>query len=388
MRDGLGPYLGVFLKQHDFMESQIGLISTITSLCALLFAIPLGIFIDKTSHKKALIAFCILAIVFATLANYFYPHFGFTLLAQMSVALCGVCLAPAFAALTLGIVGLADYSRQVSLNEAYKHAGTAFSALLSLGFAFYYGIGAIFVITALMGVFSLLFLSLIRSSSINHKVARGQEGDTSISLWKALSDKSVLILGAAMFCFHLSNAYMLPLLSQRAHTLGIDSSGAYAAATILIAQSTMIVVPLVCMKILTRPHSLAVATCFSQVYFILMALCFVALIVRGGIAAHFENLIGMVATQILDGIGAGITGVILPVLVAIMLRGSGHINAALACVMTLGSIGAALSGSLGGFIAQYYGYFYAYIALSCVAFAGLLLWIVSFKILETQRRWG
>ncbi len=100
----------------------------------------------------------------------------------MSIALCGVCLAPAFAALTLGIVGLADYSRQVSLNEAYKHAGTAFSALLSLGFAFYYGIGAIFVITALMGVFSLLFLSFIRSDSINHKVARGQEGDKSMSL--------------------------------------------------------------------------------------------------------------------------------------------------------------------------------------------------------------
>ena len=171
-------------------------------------------------------------------------------------------------------------------------------------------------------------------------------------------------------------------LRLRAHTLGIDSSGAYAAATILIAQSTMIVVSLVCMKILSRSNPCSVSR-FSQVYFILMALCFVALIVRGGIAAHFENLVGMVATQILDGVGAGITGVILPVLVAIMLRGSGHINAALASVMTLGSIGAALSGSLGGFIAQYYGYFYAYIALSCVAFAGLLLWIASFRILKS-----
>lgn len=107
------------------------------------FCNPLRDFHRQDIAQKALIAFCILAIVFATLANYFYPHFGFTLLAQMSVALCGVCLAPAFAALTLGIVGLSDYSRQVSLNEAYKHAGTAFSALLSLGFAFYYGIGAI-----------------------------------------------------------------------------------------------------------------------------------------------------------------------------------------------------------------------------------------------------
>lgn len=119
-----------------------------------------------------------------------------------------------------------------------------------------------------------------------------------------------------------------------------------------------------------------------------MALCFIALIIRGGIAAHFENLAGMVATQILDGVGAGITGVILPILVAIMLRGSGHINAALASVMTLGSIGAALSGSLGGFIAQYYGYFYAYIALSCAALAGLLLWVVSFRILKAQEQWG
>ena len=91
----------------------------------------------------------------------------------------------------------------------------------------------------------------------------------------------MLILGAAMFCFHLSNAYMLPLLSQRAHTLGIDSSGAYAAATILIAQSTMIIISLMCMKILTHPHSFVAAPRFSQVYFILMALCFIALIIRG-----------------------------------------------------------------------------------------------------------
>lgn len=36
VQDGLGPYLGVFLKNHHFLEGQIGLIGTITSLCALL----------------------------------------------------------------------------------------------------------------------------------------------------------------------------------------------------------------------------------------------------------------------------------------------------------------------------------------------------------------
>lgn len=88
----------------------------------------------------------------------------------------------------------------------------------------------------------------------------------------------------------------------------------------------------------------------------------------------------MIIVQILDGVGAGIVGVILPLLVAMLMRGSGHINAAFACVMTFGGVGAALSGSLGGYIAQYFGYFYAYLTLAFVATFGLLIWVFSYKI--------
>ncbi|EAL3989637.1 MFS transporter [Campylobacter upsaliensis] len=376
VRDGLGPYLGVFLKEHQFTESQIGLITTSTSLCALIFGIFLGVLIDKTHFKRGIIALCIAGIVLATGANYFYPHFTFTLMAQIAIALCAVCLAPAFSAITLGIVGQKGFSKQISLNEAYKHAGTAFSAGLSFIFALYYGIGAIFIITALMGVCALVFLALLKSSQINHAVACGKEEGVEIPLRKALGDVRVLFLGVVMFCFHLSNAYMLPLLSQRAHTLGIDSSGAYAAATILIAQCTMIGISLLCMRLLQtkgNPH-------FSSIYVYLMGIALFGLIVRGGVAAHFDGILAMIIVQILDGVGAGIVGVILPLLVAMLMRGSGHINAAFACVMTFGGVGAALSGSLGGYIAQYFGYFYAYLTLAFVAAFGLLIWVFSYKI--------
>ncbi|EMQ4847382.1 MFS transporter [Campylobacter upsaliensis] len=376
VRDGLGPYLGVFLKEHQFTESQIGLITTSTSLCALIFGIFLGVLIDKTHFKRGIIALCIVGIVLATGANYFYPHFTFTLMAQIAIALCAVCLAPAFSAITLGIVGQKGFSKQISLNEAYKHAGTAFSAGLSFIFALYYGIGAIFIITALMGVCALVFLALLKSSQINHAVACGKEEGVEIPLRKALGDVRVLFLGVVMFCFHLSNAYMLPLLSQRAHTLGIDSSGAYAAATILIAQCTMIGISLLCMRLLQtkgNPH-------FSSIYVYLMGIALFGLIVRGGVAAHFDGILAMIIVQILDGVGAGIVGVILPLLVAMLMRGSGHINAAFACVMTFGGVGAALSGSLGGYIAQYFGYFYAYLTLAFVAAFGLLIWVFSYKI--------
>ena len=211
-------------------------------------------------------------------------------------------------------------------------------------------------------------------------MACGREDSAEIPLWKALSDVRVLLLGVVVFCFHLSNAYMLPLLSQRAHTLGVDSSGAYAAATILIAQCTMIGISLLCMRLLQTkgiPH-------FSSIYAYLMGIALFELIVRGGVAAHFEGIAGMVIVQILDGVGAGIVGVILPLLVAMLMRGSGHINAAFACAMTFGGIGGALSGSLGGFVAQYFGYFYAYLVLAFVAACGLLIWVFGYRILHTR----
>lgn len=440
VRDGLGPFLGVFLLQNGFGESQVGLIGGISHIIALSLGIPCGILVDKTTRKKECIAlFIALIIVFCSL-NYLFPSFIFTLLAQGLVALSGVFLAPAFAALTLGIVGVRDYPLQTAKNEAYKHAGTAFGAALSFCLALYFGIASVFVITATLGGISLVVLALIKRESIDDFTARGeihtkshsdfdtdfstkmsenlaQKGTKRTSLSALFTDKRVLFLSIIMFAFHLSNAAMLPLLSQRAQRLGIDSSGAYAAATILIAQSTMIFVAFVCGRLLRRLHSCKaepsnvqnvatnranlapnVAQDFAnnrpksidsttnlalnsefKLYFWLFFACFFALIIRGGVVAHFDSIAAMIVVQVLDGVGAGVSGVVLPVIVAFSLRGSGHINAGLAFVLTCGGLGGALSNGIGGYFAQYYGYFSAYIFLGVVALCGLMLWCIGAK---------
>ena len=371
VRDGLGPFLGVFLLQNGFGESQIGYISTISHIIALSLGVPCGILVDKTTRKKELIgAFIVLIIAFCTL-NYLFPSFVFTLIAQGLVALSGVFLAPAFAALTLGIVGVRDYPLQTARNEAYKHAGTAFGAALSFCLALYFGIVSVFAITAVLGGVSLVVLTLIKRESINDFTARGEihskaTFEAKPTLLIALfTDKRVLFLSAIMFCFHLSNAAMLPLLSQRAQRLGIDSSGAYAAATILIAQGVMIFVAFMCGRLLGRVDSF-----FA---------CFFALIIRGGVAAHFDSMWAMIVVQVLDGVGAGVSGVILPIVVALILRGSGHINTGFAFALTCGGLGGALSNGVGGYFAQYYGYFSAYLFLGGVALCGLALWCVGAK---------
>lgn len=387
VRDGLGPFLGVFLLQNGFGESQIGYISTISHIIALSLGVPCGILVDKTTRKKELIgAFIVLIIAFCTL-NYLFPSFVFTLIAQGLVALSGVFLAPAFAALTLGIVGVRDYPLQTARNEAYKHAGTAFGAALSFCLALYFGIVSVFAITAVLGGVSLVVLTLIKRESINDFTARGEihskaTFEAKPTLLIALfTDKRVLFLSAIMFCFHLSNAAMLPLLSQRAQRLGIDSSGAYAAATILIAQGVMIFVAFMCGRLLGRVDSCenpSKSAGFS-VYFWLFFACFFALIIRGGVAAHFDSMWAMIVVQVLDGVGAGVSGVILPIVVALILRGSGHINTGFAFALTCGGLGGALSNGVGGYFAQYYGYFSAYLFLGGVALCGLALWCVGAK---------
>jgi MFS family permease len=66
-----------------------------------------------------------------------------------------------------------------------------------------------------------------------------------------------------------------------------------------------------------------------------------------------------------------------PGLVAQILRGSGHFNLGLGTVMTMQGIGAALSPTLGGWVAQSYGYGAAFIVLGGVALVALMLWLVA-----------
>jgi MFS family permease len=81
--------------------------------------------------------------------------------------------------------------------------------------------------------------------------------------------------------------------------------------------------------------------------------------------------------QILDGVGAGLLGVAVPGLVARILAGTGHVNAGLGAVMTLQGVGAALSTTVGGVVAQRYGYAASFVALGAIAAMALLLWIAA-----------
>jgi len=101
--------------------------------------------------------------------------------------------------------------------------------------------------------------------------------------------------------------------------------------------------------------------------------CFVALAARGVLFAFVASPYVVVAVQALDGVCAAILGVVLPLVVADITRGTGRFNLALGIVGSAVGIGAALSTTLAGYASDHFGSSVAFLGLASIAGCGLAL---------------
>jgi len=110
---------------------------------------------------------------------------------------------------------------------------------------------------------------------------------------------------------------------------------------------------------------------------------FAALPLRGILFATVHDPSLLVAVQLLDGITASALGVLVPLVVADLTRGTGHFNLGQGIVGTTTGIGASLSTAFAGFVADRFGGTSAFFELSAVAIVGLTM-VVAFMP-ETKR---
>jgi predicted MFS family arabinose efflux permease len=109
----------------------------------------------------------------------------------------------------------------------------------------------------------------------------------------------------------------------------------------------------------------------------LLLLCFAALAVRGVLFAFVANPYLVVAVQIFDGVCAVVLGVMLPLIVADITRGTGRFNLGLGIVGSAVGIGAALSTTLAGYTIDHFGSTAAFLGLASIAAGGLgVVWLL------------
>ncbi|MGE8657953.1 MAG: MFS transporter [Achromobacter sp.] len=376
VRDGLGPFLGVFLLGHGWQADAIGYLMTAAGLAGMLATTPMGAWVDASRRKRGLLAGATLALIACNLALWAMPVASVAAATQILAAVIGALFAPAIMGLTLGLVGPRGLPRQLGLNEAWNHAGNVAAAVLAGLAGYRWGLSAVFVLMVVVPCGAFVCLGRIRPSAIDHEVARGARPaaparahpEKAPGIWQVLSGSTALRrVALVMMLFHLGNAAMLPLLGQAAVARGGADPSAYTALTIIVAQLVMIPVALLAGRY-ARQYG----------YWRLLAWACCVLPLRGLLAATLPPACALVPVQMMDGVAAGLMGVALPGLVASILRGSGHVNAGLGAVMAIQGVGAALSPALAGWVAQHHGYGPAFMALSGVA-------ALSLALLATQR---
>lgn len=98
---------------------------------------------------------------------------------------------------------------------------------------------------------------------------------------------------------------------------------------------------------------------------------------RGVLYTFTRNPFLLIAVQCMDGLGAGIFGVVAVLIVADLTKGTGRFNAAQGAVATAQGTGAFLSNIVAGIIARHAGANVAFLFLGAIALAGLIFfWLL------------
>ena len=371
---GIGPFFGVFLQAQGWHPESIGTVMTLGGIAGMLATSPAGALVDATHHKRGLIVTAGVMTTLASLVLWVSHDFWMVAASQILTAVTGAALGPAVAGVTLGIVRERGFDRQFARNQMANHAGNVVGAALSGWLGWRFGFGAVFALAGVFGAMTVLSTLLISRDSIDHDSARGLVASSSSSsssehehasgFRMLLACRPLLLLAAALAMFHLGNAAMLPLYGLAVVAAHQGDPSAFTAQTIVVAQLVMVAAAFFANRLIQRAG-----------YWGVILITFLALPLRGLVAAIFITAWGVWPVQALDGIGAGLQSVAVPALVVRLLQGTGRVNVGQGVVMTVQGIGAALSPALGGVLAHRFGYSSAFLVLGAVSVGSLALWL-------------
>lgn len=378
LQTGFGPFLAVYFSQAKWTQSDIGFALTVGSLVGLLGQVPGGAFVDAARSKRFAAGVAVVSVAGSALALAVWPSFLVVLLAMAAHSAASCVLTPALAAISIGLVGHARAGERLGRNASFQALGNAIAAAGMGACGYYFSNGAVFYLTAALGVPAVMALSRIRADEIDAtaRVEAGQAAEAGAEgrggFRALLANRGLMSFGACMLLFFLANAAMMPLVGSVLTLRASETATALVAACIMVPQAVLA---------LCAPAVGRATERFGRYPVLLVG--FAALPLRGLLLASTTNPYGLVAIQVLDGVSASVLGVMVPLVVSDLTRGTGRFNLALGAVGTAMGIGAALSTSLAGVMADRLGSHSAFLGLAFVGFAAFML--VALIMPETRR---
>ena len=366
VQTGFGPFIAVYLTSQKWTQVDIGFVLSASGVIALLGQAPGGALVDAARSERLVAAAALTAIAVSALAYALMPIFPVVLAAAALHAAASCVLGPCIVAISLGLVGHAAIGERLGRNARFASLGNGSAAAAMGAIGYLLSPGWVFFVTAALLIPTLVALSQIRPAEVDPDRAHGgpierKIGDAPAEVRTILRKRPLLILAGCALLFHLANAAMLPLMGS---VLTMRTS---ERATVLIA--ACIVVPQLVVAAIA-PWVGHRAQLWGRRPFLLLA--FAALAIRGLLFATIADPYWLVAVQLLDGITASALGVMVPLMIADITRGSGRFNLAQGVVGTAVGIGASISPTLAGYLTDHFGSSVAFLALALIAAAAFV----------------
>jgi len=357
--DGLNIFQGIYLVGLGWNEGSVGTALSLMGLTALLVQPWAGDWVDKTTVDRR-VFLTVASVVTALSASAIFlvrqdtnsaqQQHAFIFITKIIEGVSSSFIGPCLAALTLATFGPHHFDAVMASNLLWGHVGSVVAAMLA-GIVAYFSYPQIQYCFFVIGVSAMCAVFLIRflpqgdarmGRGFHGTVAVDEQGhiellqnnekvsahpEVAASYRDVFLDSRSAILCLTGFFFHFANANVLlvlgELMSQDNTSDNDDSTprrsaipliaGAIVTAQVTMAATTHVVDKLTMAGIGRKPLFMAgIAT----------------LPIRCALIVLFKDMgdVFLLSTQILDGIGGGIFGLLHPYLVADITFGTGRFN--------------------------------------------------------------
>lgn len=365
VQTGVGPFLAIYLAASNWNTEKVGLALTVGGIAGIATQTPAGGMVDRMRSKRLLIGIGVAFLCVGALMIAWWPSLPAMLAAQALIGGVSCIFNPAVAAIALGLVGHKLFDVRQGRNQSWNSAGNVVAAV-SMGLVgTYIGSKWIFYMVPAFALPTILSLLLIRPQEIDYELARGARDGADAGragYLELLKDKVLLMLLVCVVLFHFANAAMLPLLGEMLSAGKARIAPLFMMGCVVVTQAVI--------TALAWPAG-RLAEKLGRKPILLIG--FAALPIRGLLFAFVHNVYALLAIQILDGIGAGIFGVVAILVIADLTRGTGRFNLTQGAIFTALGIGASLSQFIAGTIVNHSSYRVGFLFLTVIALAAFLL---------------
>jgi len=386
--DGLNIFQGIYLVGKGWNEGSVGIALSLMGLTALVIQPWAGDWVDKTTvDRRIFLAVASLATALSAstilLVRDGNRDHGLIFATKIVEGVTSSFLGPCLAALTLATFGPRHFDAIMASNIMWGHIGSVAAAVLAglVSYVMFPQIKLCFLVigaSALVACFFVQYLpegDPLMGRGFAGKVAMDEDGhmeqlesdDESIdeehtnahvgggeapeaaSYLEVFADTKSVILCFTGFFFHFANANVLLVLGEM---MGRDKGN---------DGNTRNAIPLVAGAIVTAQITMAAATYVGDKLTLrgigrkpLFLAALASLPVRCALIIRLKDAgnVALLSTQILDGVGGGLMGLVQPYLVADITFGTGRFNVLMGVIASAFGLGATLSNFFGQMVAE------------------------------------